>query len=77
MNVKVKKVSFDESILEVYTKSGIKTLVINKTQYGHSYEDFSEWDITDEQYYALEDLVDNVVERMRGQNKLNVSWECE
>lgn len=65
MNVIVKKISFDESILEVYTKNGIKTLVVNKTQYGHSYEDFAEWDITDEQYYALEDLIDYVIDEMR------------
>lgn len=77
MNVIVKKVTFDESILEVQTKSGIKTLVVNKTQYGHSYDDFSEWDITDKQYYELEDLIDIVIDEMRWKNKLNVSWECE
>ncbi|MEK4283239.1 hypothetical protein [Ureibacillus sp. FSL K6-0165] len=76
MNVKVKKVSFDESVLEIYTKSGIKTLKITKTQYGHSYEDFAKWDITDEQYYALEELVNNIIERMKNNSVLNVSWEC-
>lgn len=76
MNVKVKKISFEESILEVETKSGIKQLVISKTELGHSYEDFAEWDITDEQYYALEDLVDDVINRMSGHSELNVFWDC-
>lgn len=75
MNVRVKKISFEESILEVETKSGIKELVINKTDLGHSYEDFAEWDITDEQYYALEDLVDDVINRMSGNSELNVFWD--
>lgn len=76
MEVRVKKVSAEESILEVETESGVKDLVITKTDFGHSYEDFAEWDITDEQYYALEELVDNVIDRMRGLGNLNVVWDC-
>lgn len=74
MNVKVVKVSENESILEINTISGTKTLTINKSQYGHSYDDFSEWDITDSQYYDLEKLVDNVIEKMSGYNTLDVEW---
>jgi hypothetical protein len=76
MEVRVKKVSAEESTLEVETESGVKDLVITKTDFGHSYEDFAEWDITDEQYYALEELVDNVIDRMRGLGNLNVVWDC-
>lgn len=74
MNVKVKKISFEESVLEVETRSGVKNLVITKTELGHSYNDFAEWDITDEQYYDLEELVDNVISQMSGKNSLNVTW---
>ncbi|MGR6115868.1 hypothetical protein ACTHHL_04655 [Aeribacillus composti] len=76
MNVTIKKISFEESILEVETKSGIKELVINKTGSGYSYKDFAEWDITDEQYYALEDLVDDVINLMSGHSELNVFYDC-
>lgn len=76
MEVRVKKVSAEESTLEVETESGVKDLVITKTDFGHSYEDFAEWDITDEQYYALEELVDYVIDRMRGLGNLNVVWDC-
>ena len=76
MNVKVKKISIEESILEVETISGIKELVISKTKHGHSYDDFSEWDITDKQYYELEDLVGDVIARMSGHSELNVFWDC-
>lgn len=75
MNVKVKKVSFEESILEVETRSGVKELIISKTEYGHSYEDFAEWNITDNQYYELEELVDNVITKMSGHSELNVFWD--
>lgn len=74
MNVKVKKVSLEQSIIEVATRSGVKELVINKTPHGHSYNDFAEWDITDQQYYDLEELVDNVMEQMKGNSSLNVEW---
>ena len=76
MNVKVKKISIEESILEVETISGIKELVISKTKYGHSYDDFGKWDITDKQYYELEELVDYVIARMSDDSELNVFWDC-
>lgn len=75
MNVKVKKLSFEQSVIEVETRSGIKELIINKTGVGHAYEDFAEWDITDNQYYDLEDLVDDVIKRMDSGTSLNVIWE--
>lgn len=76
LDVKIKKVSFEESIIEVETKSGTKTLTIEKTAVGHAYEDFTDWDISDRQYYDLEELVDSVIDRMRGNSSsLNVSWE--
>lgn len=75
MNVNVKEVSFEKSILEVETKSGVKELVISKTAHGHSYEDFAEWDITDNQYYELEELVDSVITKMSGHSELNVFWD--
>lgn len=74
MDVKVEKITEEESVLKVKTNSGTKKITINKLPHGYSYDDFAEWDITDEQYYALEDLVDNITEKMRGRSPLNVDW---
>lgn len=75
MKVIVKEVTFDKSVIEVETKSGTKQLVISRTPYGHSYEDFAEWDISDKQYYDLEELVDSVTDRMSGSSSLDIEWE--
>lgn len=77
LNVKVKKLTPSESVIEVETRSGVKELVINETEIGYSYNNFSDWDITDKNYYDLEHLVNNVIiNRMRyNENSLNVSWE--
>lgn len=75
MNVKVKKMSFEESILEVETRSGVKELVIKKEELGHSYSDFADWDITDNQYYELENFLDDLIEKMSGRSELSVSWD--
>ncbi|ARC72551.1 MULTISPECIES: hypothetical protein [Bacillus] len=76
MKVRVKELNEDKAILEVHTTSGIKELVVSRTQFGHSYDDFSSWDISDQNYYDLEDLVDNVIARMSGTaSSLEVEWE--
>lgn len=74
MNVQVIELSHEQAILNVETKTEIKALVINKTEHGHSYDDFAGWEITDEQYYDLEKLVDRVIEKMENGSSLNVEW---
>lgn len=75
LDVKVKEVSEEKSVLEVKTKSGLKTLTISKTQFGHSYEDFSNWEISDDNYYDLEELVDKIMDRMSNKSSLNVNYD--
>jgi hypothetical protein len=76
MKVVVKELTKEQSLLEVETKSGIKKLKIKKTEFGHSYDDFSDWDITNNQYYKLEELVDSIIEKMEGYEDLEVIYEC-
>lgn len=75
MNVNVKKIEKDESIIEVETRSEVKELVIERTEYGHRYKDFGEWDISDNQYDDLEELVDSITDQMSGKSSLNVSYD--
>ena len=77
MKATIKKLNGLQSIIEVETKSGFMTLEINRTQTGHSYDDFAEWDITDNQYYHLEGLVDDVIDKMKGDNDLEVSYDLD
>lgn len=77
MNVKIKKVTFEQSVIEVETRSGIKIISIDKTGSGHSWDDFTDWDITDQQYYDLEEVVDGVMRQMEGTSSLNVTYELE
>jgi hypothetical protein len=75
MNVTVRKVSENETIIEVQTRNGIKDLSVTKTQFGYSYKDFTDWDISDDEYYALEDLVDNIGDKLLGnKSPLNISY---
>ena len=76
MKVIVKKLTKEQALLEVETGSGIKLLEINKTVHGYSYDDFGEWDITDNQYYQLEELVDSIIDRMQGYDDLEIIYEC-
>jgi hypothetical protein len=76
MKVTVKKLTKEQSLLEVKTGSGIKLLEINKTEHGYSYDDFAEWDISDNQYYKLEELVDGIIDRMQDYDDLEVIYEC-
>jgi hypothetical protein len=76
MKVIVKKVNSNQSVIEVQTRSGVKELVISKTPNGHSYDDFGEWGISDSQYYDLEKLVDDVMDRMMGvSSSLDIYYE--
>lgn len=75
MNVDVRKISDEQTIIKVQTNNGIKDLTINKTEFGWSYTDFAEWDISDEQYYDLEELVDNIGNEINGKrSSLNVTY---
>ena len=75
MKVVVKNVNSNQSVIEVQTKSEVKELVISKTPHGYSYDDFGEWEITDKQYYDLEELVDSVMDKMSGGSSLDISYE--
>lgn len=52
-----------------------KLLKINKTLHGYSYNDFADWDILDNQYYQLEELVDSIIDMMQGYDDLEVIYE--
>lgn len=75
MRAIVKEVTPIKSIIEVETNSGLKTLEINETLYGHSYDDFAQWDITDAQFERLEELVDSIIKQMEGDDDLEVIYE--
>jgi len=77
MKVTIKKLNELQSIIEVETNSGVMTLEINRTQTGHSYNGFERWGITDNQYYHLEELVDDVIDKMKGDNDLEVSYDLD
>ncbi|MFB7140797.1 hypothetical protein ACFCYN_14180 [Gottfriedia sp. NPDC056225] len=75
MNVTIRKVSEEQTIIEVQTRNGIKELPITKTEFGYSYPDFAEWDISDKNYYDLEELVDNLGDKLMGKSSsLNISY---
>ncbi|MEJ9331135.1 hypothetical protein [Bacillus licheniformis] len=76
MDVKVKKLTEDESILEVHTYCGAKDIVISKTRFGYSHDDFSGWAMSDQNYEDLENLIEEVWERMDGRSSsLIVDWQ--
>lgn len=75
LKVKVKKVTPEMSELVVTSGEWEKGIEIKKTEYGHSYTDFTDWDITDEEYYNLEELVDDVIRKMVGNATVQVDWE--
>ncbi len=68
MNVNVKKLTKEQSVLEVFKGNQKFDLTIDKTQLGHSYDDFSDWPITDSEYYDLEEFVDSIIKQMEGKN---------
>jgi hypothetical protein len=76
MKVTVKKLTKEQLLLEIETRSGNKELKIKKNEFGYSYTDFSEWDISDNQYYKLEELVDGIIDRMKDYDDLEVIYEC-
>lgn len=66
MKITVKEMGFLKAVLELTSSKGKKfELVIEKTENGHAYEDFSEWDITDDEYYFLDDQMDSYVNQMK------------
>lgn len=66
MKTFLKKLHFLESILEVTSANGkVYWLAISRTDHGHSYTDFTEWDITDKECFDLEDEVESIVNRMK------------
>jgi len=75
MQVVVKKLTKEESVIEVETKTGIKTLTIQETQFGHSYDFFADWVITDDQYNQLEEFVDGIIKKMSGKDNLEVTYD--
>lgn len=75
MKVVVKELNSNKCLIEVSSKSGLKELEILKTDMGHSYEDFAEWDITDDEYYELERLVDDLMKQMSGNSSLDISFD--
>jgi hypothetical protein len=66
----VKKMLQDQSIIEFHTATGTKKLEINATTYGYSYEDFSQWNISDEEYYRIEEVVDRIIDEMSSEDEL-------
>ncbi|RHW31875.1 hypothetical protein [Oceanobacillus profundus] len=77
MRVTVKKLTKEMSIIEVETRTGTETLQIDRTPTGHSYDDFADWNITNEEYYQLEGFVDTITERMDGKELLDVVYDLD
>ncbi|MGD7046982.1 hypothetical protein FZC83_01970 [Rossellomorea marisflavi] len=55
MKSTLKKLDGQQSLIEFQTSGGVNVLEINATEYGYTYEDFTNWDITDDEYYDSED----------------------
>ena len=77
MRVTVKKLTKEMSIIEVETRTGTEILQIDGTPTGHSYDDFADWNITNEEYYQLEGFVDTITERMDGKELLDVVYDLD
>lgn len=75
MKAIIKQLTSEKSIIEVETNSGKEILIIMKTKYGHSYNDFAEWNISDSQYERLEELVSDIMRKMEGSDELEVSFD--
>lgn len=66
MRITVKEMGFLKAVLELTNSKGKKfELIIKKTEHGHAYEDFSEWDISDDEYCFLDDQMDSYVNQMK------------
>ncbi|WP_079516575.1 hypothetical protein [Rossellomorea marisflavi] len=66
----VKKISEQQAIIEFHTNTGTKVLEINATNYGYTHEDFTDWDISDEEYYTMEDVVSRIADAMGSEDEL-------
>lgn len=49
---------------------------LSRVKFNVTLTDFSEWDISDNQYYKLEELVDGIIDRMKDYDDLEVIYEC-
>lgn len=66
MRIIAEELNFDKAVLNITASNGKKfTLTIEKTDYGHSYEDFDEWDITDREWDFLDGQVESYIEQMK------------
>jgi len=66
MRITVKEMGFYKAILKLTNSVGKEfELVIEKTEHGHAYDDFSEWDITDDEYYFLDDQIGGYINQMK------------
>lgn len=60
MKATIKRMDEEILVIDFHTKNGVRTLEINATDTGYRHEDFSNWDITDDEYYKIEEMVDNI-----------------
>lgn len=75
MIVNVIEISKEKSVLEVKKGDWASTLEIVRRGPGHhAYDDFAEWPINDDEYYELEEVVDQVIEKMEGKRNIEVNW---
>lgn len=66
MRITVKEMGFLKAVLGLTNSKGKEfELVIEKTEHGHAYADFSEWDITDDEYYFLDDQIGSYIDQMK------------
>ena len=70
MKAIVKKLEEEQSIIDFHTETGVKKLEINVTDHGYSYKDFSEWDITDDEYCKIEEIVDKIIDKMGHEDEI-------
>jgi predicted fused transcriptional regulator/phosphomethylpyrimidine kinase len=72
----VKQLTYNKAVIDFHTRTGLKTLEINRThQHIKSYEDFSAWDVTDEEYYKIDNICDRIRDEMDNGNE--VSYELD
>lgn len=78
LKVIVREIAKELSTIEVQFKDGLKEISITRTERGHTYTPFNEWEITNEEYYALETLVLHLIFRMNHlvkESTLDITWD--
>jgi translation elongation factor P/translation initiation factor 5A len=74
MKVTVNKIDSKSTLVEVHTATGIEEIKVERTDYGYSYTDYSDFNITENEYYALEEFMDNLTSTIRKEHLLDIEY---